>query len=186
MSSIPATAPPDWLVHAIGVEPIDVRQMLSMGQDPLFSILQPAQAVEPGGFLVVDAPFNPTPLRRLLAGNGFSSFGRKLAGGHWRVFFRKDGGAQWQQDGDVDVSSDGAVIWSQDGTVHIDVRPLPPPVPMVAILRLIESSPQLGCLVVHHQREPVHLLPELAERGWRVESMQQHPDLVVLRLEKNP
>jgi hypothetical protein len=59
-----------------------------------------------------------------------------------------------------------ARIWTADGIVHVDVRGLEPPQPMVEILRLIDSGDASGRLIVHHHREPVFLYPELAERGW--------------------
>lgn len=49
--------------------------------------------------------------------------------------------------------------------VHIDVRGLPPPDPMVAILRLIDSG-LAGTVIARLDREPVFLYPELEDRGW--------------------
>jgi len=50
--------------------------------------------------------------------------------------------------------------------VHIDVRGLDPPGPMVAILRLIDAAAPDAAVIVHHDRDPQMLYPELAERGW--------------------
>lgn len=60
--------------------------------------------------------------------------------------------------------------WSDGEAAHIDVRGLPPPQPLVAILRLVHSLAQGKTpVVVHHDRDPVMLYPELAEIGWGAE-----------------
>ena len=68
-----------------------------------------------------------------------------------------------------------------DGT-HIDVRGLSPPEPMVAILTLLESSDVDDRVIVHHDREPVFLYPELVERGWNYEIIAGEPGEVRLLL----
>ena len=42
---------------------------------------------------------------------------------------------------------------------------------MTAILRLIEQPDCGAVVVVHHERDPVFLFPELAERGWSWEAV---------------
>lgn len=59
--------------------------------------------------------------------------------------------------------------WTEDGIAHIDVRALPPPQPLVAILRRVHGLARHEQLVVHHDREPMLLYPELAEIGWEAE-----------------
>jgi hypothetical protein len=59
--------------------------------------------------------------------------------------------------------------WRASDGFHIDVSELSPPEPMVAILQLIEQPGFQGPVIVHHNREPVHLYPELFERGWTYE-----------------
>lgn len=61
--------------------------------------------------------------------------------------------------------------WQSDGVVHIDVRGLEPPEPMVAILRAIDSGEADTVLVAHLDREPIFLYPELDDRGWSHELM---------------
>lgn len=56
--------------------------------------------------------------------------------------------------------------WVEDGVAHIDVRGLPPPQPLVAILRRVHALASDAQLVVHHDRDPMLLYPELAELGW--------------------
>jgi hypothetical protein len=56
--------------------------------------------------------------------------------------------------------------WVEQDGLHIDVRGLGPPDPMVAILGHLETPGQSGPVTVHHDRNPIYLFPELAERGW--------------------
>ncbi len=75
-------------------------------------------------------------------------------------------------------------ILRDDGCWHIDVRGLPPPQPLVAILRQVELHGHDGKpLVVHHDRDPALLYPELAERGWQAERIEGEPGEVRLRLQ---
>ncbi len=66
--------------------------------------------------------------------------------------------------------------------IHIDVRDLAPPDPMVGILSLIEQPDIDDHVIVHLDREPVFLYPELAERGWAHEVVTDNADEVRLLL----
>lgn len=57
-------------------------------------------------------------------------------------------------------------IWRAADAVHIDVRGLDPPEPMVAILQTIDSGEVDDALVAHLDQEPIFLYPELDDRGW--------------------
>ena len=179
-----AAGPPAWLAEALEIEPFDVRPILADGEDPFSRLMEKVADIGDGGALVVDAPFNPTPLRRTLAKQGFSSYGRKLAGAHWRIYFHQDGGADWERGAEVTVSPEGAASWREEDGLHIDVRKLQPPGPMVAILRLIEELTAAETVVVHHERVPQFLIPELAERGWRIDRVVEAFANVQLWLER--
>jgi hypothetical protein len=80
----------------------------------------------------------------------------------------------------------GARLWCQGGVAHIDVRGLEPPCPLLAVLGLIERP---GCgdeVVFHHDRDPMLLYPELAERYWTSERLAAEPGEVRLRLIRQP
>lgn len=172
---------PAWLKQAETGVHIDVRPMLAAGEDPLLAVLAKANDIGHGGFLVIDAPFNPKPLRRVLAGQGYSSFGEEVEPRHWRISLCRDGLGAGAEDegGDGD---DGTPKWREGDEIHIDVRGLEPPLPMLAILRLIRGLPHSATVIVHHEREPRFLLPELAEIGWQLEQIQGDPGEVRLRL----
>jgi len=72
--------------------------------------------------------------------------------------------------------------WRDAQGWHIDVRGLVPPQPLVAVLRLIESVQDATPIVVHLDRDPVLLYPELAERGWTAEPVDGDPGEVRLLL----
>lgn len=66
--------------------------------------------------------------------------------------------------------------WMETDGLHIDVRDLDPPGPMVAILGQIDQPGQSGPIIVHHDRHPIYLFPELAERGWTCTQIPADPD----------
>ncbi len=72
--------------------------------------------------------------------------------------------------------------WHAADGIHIDVRGLSPPEPMVAILTLLEHPDTNDRVFVHHDREPVFLYPELAERGWHHQIVAGEPGEVRLLL----
>ena len=75
--------------------------------------------------------------------------------------------------------------WRDDqGDEHIDVRGLPPPQPLVAILRLVREVQ--GAVIVHFDRDPLGLYPELAEIGWHAERLDAPAGVVRLRLARDP
>jgi hypothetical protein len=74
--------------------------------------------------------------------------------------------------------------WTDADGMHIDVRGLPPPEPLVAIVALIASLGDATPVIVHHDRNPVMLYGELAERGWTAERVDTVPGEVRLKLER--
>ena len=76
-----APDPPDVL--------LDVRPDLARGEEPLTKILSAARAIQPGGRLVVQAPFEPFPLFGVLEKLGFSSESENVGAGGFRVTFHR-------------------------------------------------------------------------------------------------
>jgi uncharacterized protein (DUF2249 family) len=154
-----------------------VRPILASGEDPFARIMGVVAKLSPGTPLILDAPFDPAPLRRVLGQKGFAEHAECLAPDHWRVYFLKAGKAR-----PASPASGAARVWREAETAHIDVRGLNPPEPMLAILRLLETPDCGPMVIVHHEREPMFLYPELAERGWRHELIAGDPGEVRLRL----
>lgn len=72
-------------------------------------------------------------------------------------------------------------IWSEPDGLHIDVRGLPPPQPLVRIMQLVLGG-ETEVIVAHLDRDPTLLYPELAQAGWGAEPLAGEPDEVRLRL----
>ena len=75
--------------------------------------------------------------------------------------------------------------WTQPDGVHIEVRGLAPPSPFVLILKLIESVADSVPVIVHHDRDPVPLYAELAQRGWTAQRIEGDAGEFRLRLSKS-
>jgi hypothetical protein len=50
--------------------------------------------------------------------------------------------------------------------LHVDLRGLDPPDPMVTVLGMIDRGEAGAVLIAHFDREPIFLYPELDDRGW--------------------
>jgi len=74
--------------------------------------------------------------------------------------------------------------WADADGVHLDVRGLPPPEPLVAILELLASIRDATAVIVHHERDPQLLYPELSEIGWSATRIEAEPGEVRLKLER--
>ena len=79
-----------------------------------------------------------------------------------------------------------ALRWRDGGDEHIDVRGLPPPQPLVEVLRLVRTVATGTRIVVHHDRDPQLLYPELAELGWGASRMAAPAGEVRLLLQRLP
>ena len=81
-----------------------------------------------------------------------------------------------------------AKVWTESDGTHIDVRGLAPPQPLTQILRLVlevaegAAAPAGAAVIVHHDRDPVLLYPELLQLGWWAERIEGEPGEVRLRL----
>lgn len=78
-----------------------------------------------------------------------------------------------------------AHVWGDPGdarTTHIDVRGLPRPQPLIQILQLLQRLPDDAVLIVHHDRDPVWLYPELVQIGWWADVIDGEPGEVRLRI----
>lgn len=73
---------------------------------------------------------------------------------------------------------------SADGVLAIDLRDLPPPLPMVTLLRLVEALRDDATVTVILDRDPIFVHSELAEIGWSLTLIQQQAEVWRFRLEK--
>jgi hypothetical protein len=57
-------------------------------------------------------------------------------------------------------------IWRTTDALHVDLRGLEPPEPLVTVLQMIDRGEVDRVLIAHFDREPIFLYPELDDRGW--------------------
>ena len=190
----PAAPPPPWLD---GVTPrvLDVRPALARGDEPFGEIMAALRALPRGEVLLVLAPFEPAPLIRLLdrqgwlhhvawesadeddAGGDRDAAARSLGPGvggrrtcRLALLFPPGGGASAEAGGPGGTPATpelGEHLSAGEGGYVLDVRALEPPDPMRLALEAVDAG-KLP-LVLWHRREPVLLMPRLAERGLRAE-----------------
>lgn len=79
-----------------------------------------------------------------------------------------------------------ARVWREDDALHIDVRGLAAPQPLVAILRLVMSITDATPVIVHHDRDPQLLYAELADIDWQAERIAGDAGEFRLRLTHRP
>ncbi|WP_370399414.1 DUF2249 domain-containing protein [Sulfitobacter sp. JB4-11] len=75
--------------------------------------------------------------------------------------------------------------WQAADGLHIDTRGLPPPDPLIAVLWHITQPGQTDPIIAHFDRDPIHLFPELAGRGWLHEYGPSDKDEVQLILRRS-
>ncbi|MCW9034814.1 MAG: DUF2249 domain-containing protein [Alphaproteobacteria bacterium] len=169
------TSRPQWidgLTEETAEVVLDVRPIVKNGDDPLGRIMEALRPLNPESRVVLDAPFDPAPLKSVLGGMGFKSFAEQISAEHWRIYFRRE--YVMQNDVkkiDKDISGHASL-----GTADIDVRGLEPPQPLVTILKRLHSADVGDELTVLIHREPIYLAPELNDIGWTFEVEASAPD----------
>lgn len=180
-------APPYWLltVPLHDIEELDVRPLLSDGNDPLKEILDALKNLAPSRVLKIVNTFEPSPLIALVGKKGFSSYSEAAAGDLVFTYFYK---ASEEEEGaeknHLPVEDDWEQLFHRfdAGLVTIDVRDLPMPQPMMRILEALDGLPAGKALFVVHKKIPVFLLPELKDRGfdYRIKEIaDQHVQLLI-------
>ncbi|MCO5259633.1 MAG: DUF2249 domain-containing protein [Crocinitomicaceae bacterium] len=157
----------------------DVRAMLASGEDPLKSIQQKVNALNPGQALLIVNNFEPVPLIKLLERQGYSAYVRFVDSETIETYFYKENATSettMQVDEVADSDDWDEVLSKYDGRlVEIDVRHLEMPMPMMTILGELDVLPEDKALFVNHKKIPVFLLTELKDRGfeYRIKDVQE-------------
>lgn len=175
------TPPPSWLPAPVGFQ-LDVRPILEGGGEPFPAIMAAAKEVEPGERLVLEVPFEPIPLYRVLAKQGFSAWCEQLGEEHYRAHFYRQGGGK-----EAEIPTSAALTeadWqAYQAEVFIEEN-LEPPLPMMRVLEVLATLRPGEKLLVHHVRRPVHLLARLAEEGHAYALRDLGPGRVELLIRK--
>jgi len=145
------------------VAALDVRPILSSGEDPLEAILSSLRGLHGTGALELLAPFYPQPLIALLESSGHAISAEEAKPGIWRLWIRQVESESW-----------------------FDLRDLESPEPLERVLEIaaeLEAGDAFCALV---PRVPTLLFPHLQKRGlnWQVqESFDECALLHVCRAE---
>lgn len=162
------------LRHHQNVRELDVRPYLDQDIDPLKEILKLVRSAKPEECIKIINSFKPVPLISLLQDQGFLHQVEVVAENLVITWFKK------QTEGELSVdlprNEDPASAnkrrfdrlleqFKPEKIMHLDVRELEMPQPMLQIVEQLEVLTAGGLLYVHHKKLPVFLLPELSKRG---------------------
>jgi len=154
---------------------LDVRDDIRRGREPFSKIMQAVATLAPAQDLMLLAPFEPTPLYGILAQQGFRHSAETTTEGDFKVRFSRTGADQAPVAKGSGASERRTVRAACDGVpvLDVDARGLEPPQPMVKILEAVATLPKGALLRAHTDRRPMHLYPQLEERGFAAESTEQ-------------
>jgi len=152
---------------------LDVRSDLREGREPLARILMIADALPPSGLLHVRAPFFPAPLVQLLAERGFAHRSESFGDDDWSTWF-------WRGTAPPRAAAPDRSTESVAPVGVLDLRDLPPPEPLLAILARIARSD--GPFDVLLPFDPPILDALLAPMEWIAERIADGGDGARLRI----
>lgn len=178
------TPRPTWLQAAVGFH-LDVRPILEAGGEPFQAIMGAASEVLPGQRLVLEAPFEPLPLYRVMSKKGFEAWCEQI-GEDYRVHFYRTPlpSPTTEARGPAEATQFSQAAWDQpDAVVQIEAH-WEPPLPMQAVLEALAALRPGQRLLVHHVRRPVHLLARLEQEGIPFELRDLGPNQIDLLIEK--
>jgi len=163
---------------------LDVREDLRTGKHPFDKIQNALQQISPNQALRLIVPFEPVPLFRVAAQQGFRHEAAQTPDGYWEVLFRRGasaGAPSTKQQRDLPPTTD---VPCGGEFVEVDARGLEPPQPMVKILETLASIPEGTSLRARTDRRPVHLYSRLEERGYASESIEQEDGSFVTHISR--
>lgn len=155
---------------------LDVREDIRHGREPFSKIIQAAAPLKTGERLRLIAPFEPAPLYRVLAQQGFSHQSTPFDSGDWEVLFTRGraGNASEDPPANSPTASDPQPrACSGTPVLDVDARGLEPPQPLVKILEALTSLPAGALLRARTDRRPMHLYAQLQERGFAGKTEEQ-------------
>ena len=154
---------------------LDVRDDIRAGREPFSKIMTATAALQANDQLLLIAPFEPKPLFDVLRKQGFGHSAKVLDSGDWEVLFARHSAASGVSP-QVTTAAEGShsgVVSRDSKVVDVDARGLEPPQPLVTILEAIATLPGDAELRVRTDRRPMHLYPQLEQRGFVGETEEQ-------------
>jgi len=149
---------------------LDVRETIAAGYDPFQRIMQEVKSLKASQTLLLINSFEPVPLIRILRQQGFEI---EVFQGDTDTFYTyithiSDASKPVQKNITTEDHFQLIADRFHGRFQKIDVRALPMPQPMVAILLALETLPENMALFVEHKKVPLFLLPELHEKQYAV------------------
>ena len=151
---------------------LDVREDIRQGREPFGRIMQTVGRLRPAEKLRLLAPFEPVPLFRVMAHQGFTHEARPTRSGDWEVLFAREEAAGDQIEEPQSCGCSCAASSPRD-VVEVDACGLQPPQPMVRILEVLAELPAGAEMRARTDWRPLHLYAHLKERGFTGESEEQ-------------
>jgi uncharacterized protein (DUF2249 family) len=147
---------------------LDVREDIRHGREPFSRIMGAIGKLAAGEELVLIAPFEPVPLFHVLAKQGCTHKTEKKANGDWEVRIRRESSpiATLNADAPKAEGSGAAAPGRATKVIQLDARGLEPPQPLVMILEALSSLSDGAEMSALTDRRPMHLYPQLEERGF--------------------
>lgn len=142
------------------ISDLDVRDVIRQGGEPLPAILAAAERLGPGGILHLRSPFPPVPLYAVMGERGFVHYSTMFGSDDWSTWF-------WHEGDPVERHPDATPAVrtaAPDGAW--DLRDLPPPEPLLAILERVETADAPFAVVLPCAPTPLAAL--LDGQGWAV------------------
>jgi uncharacterized protein (DUF2249 family)/predicted HTH domain antitoxin len=152
---------------------LDVRPILSGGEDPFDEIMKTIKGIKEEETLLIINTFEPVPLLNILQKRGYIYHTERPEPGVVHCFLQK-AGADTPTNKVTEVRGNEADDFEsienrfKGKLTEIDVREMEMPMPMVITLEALEKLNEGEALYVHHKRLPRYLLPELENRGYKL------------------
>lgn len=156
------------------VTELDVREMMTAGEEPLPRILELADALPPGRVLHVRTQFQPLVVFREMAERGFECWSASFGEDDWSSWF-------WWADHPPTPEEPTPAPQPLDEDV-VDLRSMAPPEPLLWIMDWIGDAATSDVLRVALPRYPAPLEALLAGSGWLVAIDTERSDGVVVRI----
>lgn len=150
------------------VADLDVRDVIREGGEPLPAILAAADRLAPGGVLHLRSPFQPVPLFAVMGQRGFVHYSTMFASDDWSTWFWHEGEQVERHPEAVPAARSPA----PDGSW--DLRDLPPPEPLLALLERVETATTPFVVVLPFAPTPLAAL--LDGQGWAMAAPETLPD----------
>lgn len=158
---------------------LDVRDDIRRGREPFSKVMMAVASLAPDQDLVVLAPFEPVPMYSVLAQQGLKHRTETTPEGDFKIRFSRQTESAPRTEGRGGKGRIGALrataLPACGGVpiLDVDARGLEPPQPMVKILEALGALPQGAHLRAYTDRRPMHLYPQLEERGFTGASEEQ-------------